>query len=71
MKTLKIPSASLLLSALLLAGCSGPAVVILKDGRQLQTNDAPEYDEAGFYTFERYGRRMKVREDDIDNIHDL
>ncbi|GAB3465220.1 YgdI/YgdR family lipoprotein [Azotobacter salinestris] len=71
MKTRNVPSVVLLLSAMLLAGCSGPAIVTLKDGRQLKTTDTPEYDEeTGFYEFERYGRRMRVSEDAILNIRD-
>ncbi|MFB8831540.1 YgdI/YgdR family lipoprotein [Azotobacter sp. CWF10] len=44
MKTRNVPSVVLLLSAILLAGCSGPAIVTLKDGRQLKTTDTPAYD---------------------------
>lgn len=71
MKTRNVLGAALLLSAIPLIGCSGPAIVTLKDGRELKTTDSPEYEEeTGFYRFERYGRRMRVSEDAILSIRD-
>jgi len=67
-------SATLLTLALAgLVGCSTPSVITLVDGREIQTQDLPKYDEAsGFYQFEQVdGRRAKVNKDQVESIREL
>ncbi|UVE16432.1 YgdI/YgdR family lipoprotein [Pseudomonas sp. LS44] len=56
-----------------LAGCSSPAVITLNDGREIQTVDAPDYDEeAGFYEFEQLdGKRARVNKDQVRTVKEL
>ncbi|MBM7060940.1 YgdI/YgdR family lipoprotein [Pseudomonas sp. UL073] len=69
----------ILLAALLglgigtLAGCSSPSVITLNDGREIQTVDAPNYDdEAGFYEFEQLdGKRARVNKDQVRTVKEL
>ncbi|GAB3394415.1 YgdI/YgdR family lipoprotein [Azotobacter armeniacus] len=45
----------------------------LKDSRELQAVDSPEYDaETGFYELERFdGSRVRVNKDDVLTIRDM
>ena len=53
-----------------LAGCSSPTVMTLKDGTELQTTDKPKYDEeSGFYEFEQLdGKPVRINKDDVHTI---
>lgn len=56
-----------------LAGCSTPSVITLKDGRQIQTTDRPKLDaDAGFYKFEQLdGRQTTINKDEVLTIKEL
>lgn len=66
-------AALLTLALAALVGCANPSVITLTDGREIQTQDLPEYDEAsGFYQFEQIdGRRAKVNKDQVESIREL
>lgn len=57
----------------LLAGCATPSVITLKDGRQIQTTDAPKLDaDAGFYKFKQLdGKETTINKDDVLTIKEL
>lgn len=63
----------LALGLIILAGCASPSVITLNDGRELQTQDQPNYDEdSGFYEFQQLdGTRAKVNKDQVRTIHEL
>ncbi|MVW75680.1 YgdI/YgdR family lipoprotein [Pseudomonas xionganensis] len=63
----------LALSLATLAGCATPSVITLTDGREIQTQDLPQFDEeSGFYQFEQIdGRRAKVNKDQVESIREL
>lgn len=67
--------ASVVLGSMLaiLAGCSTPSVITLKDGRQIQTTDAPKLDaDAGFYRFKQLdGKATSINKDDVLTIKEL
>ena len=67
--------AALMLAAGLaaLAGCSSPAVITLNDGREIQTVDAPKYDDAsGFYQFKQLdGKETRINKDQIRTVKEL
>ncbi len=56
-----------------LAGCSTPSVITLNDGREIQTVDAPEYDDdAGFYEFEQLdGKPTRINKDEVLSVKEL
>jgi len=56
-----------------LSGCSTPSAIVLNDGRELQTLDAPRYDsKSGFYEFrELDGKLQRVNKDQVKTIKDL
>lgn len=56
-----------------LAGCATPSVITLKDGRQIQTTDAPKLDaDAGFYKFKQLdGKERSINKDDVLTIKEL
>lgn len=56
-----------------LAGCATPSVITLKDGRQIQTTDAPKLDaDAGFYRFKQLdGKESSINKDDVLTIKEL
>jgi hypothetical protein len=68
-----LPALLLTLGLATLAGCASPSVIILNDGRELQTLDQPEYDEeTGFYEFEQLdGKRAKVNKDQVQTVKEL
>lgn len=71
---LKLVSGLVLGTALaVLAGCSTPSVITLKDGRQIQTTDKPKLDaDAGFYRFEQLdGKATVINKDDVLTIKEL
>lgn len=61
------------LSCSTLAGCATPSVITLNDGREIQTVDAPEYDdEAGFYEFEQLdGKPARINKDEVLSVKEL
>lgn len=67
--------ATLLLAGVIgvLVGCSTPSVITLKDGRQIQTTDAPKLDsDAGFYQFEQLdGKKTTINKDEVLTIKAL
>lgn len=72
--TLRTVSALMLaLGLVTLAGCASPSVITLNDGREIQTIDAPKYDEtSGFYEFEQLdGKRAKVNKDQVRTVKEL
>lgn len=60
----------LLLSAVVLGGCSTATVVTLQDGTEYITQDKPNTKAAdGFYEFKDVsGRQIRVRADDVATI---
>ncbi|HSC82920.1 MAG TPA: YgdI/YgdR family lipoprotein [Pseudomonas sp.] len=56
-----------------LTGCSTPSVITLNDGSQIQTVDAPEFDdESGFYEFEQLdGKPARINKDDVITVKEL
>ncbi len=66
-------AALLALALAALVGCANPSVITLTDGREIQTQDLPQYDEeSGFYQFEQVdGRRAKVNKDQVESIREL
>jgi hypothetical protein len=68
-----LPALLLTLGLATLAGCASPSVIILNDGRELQTLDQPEYDEeTGFYEFEQLdGKCAKVNKDQVQTVKEL
>ncbi|EPJ96646.1 MULTISPECIES: YgdI/YgdR family lipoprotein [Pseudomonas] len=56
-----------------LAGCASPTVITLNDGREIQTVDAPRYnEESGFYEFEQLdGKQTRVNKDQVRTVKDL
>ncbi|MCQ4326131.1 YgdI/YgdR family lipoprotein [Stutzerimonas stutzeri] len=57
----------------LLAGCSTPSVIVLNDGREIQTLDIPEYDaKSGFYEFKQPdGKLQRLNKDQVRTIKEL
>lgn len=57
-------------AVMVLAGCSSPAMITLKDGRQLETTSQPKYDEnSGFYEFKQQdGKTVQINKDEIHTI---
>jgi len=68
-KTLITP----LLALGLLAGCSTPSVIVLNDGREIQTLSTPKYDaKTGFYEFKQPdGKLQRLNKEQIRTIKDL
>ncbi|HEY8331221.1 MAG TPA: YgdI/YgdR family lipoprotein [Pseudomonas sp.] len=68
-----VMGATLMLCIGLLAGCSTPAAITLKDGRELQSLDTPEFDEdSGFYEFKQPdGKLTRLNKDEVRSIKDL
>ncbi len=56
-----------------LAGCSTPAIITLKDGREIQAVDVPWYDiQSGFYEYKQWdGSRTQVNRDQVQSIKEL
>ncbi len=56
-----------------LAGCSSPTVITLKDGTQLETTDEPKYDEdSGFYEFKQIdGKPIRINKEDVHTIKQM
>ncbi|AEV63310.1 MULTISPECIES: YgdI/YgdR family lipoprotein [Pseudomonas] len=56
-----------------LAGCATPSSIVLNDGRELQTLDAPKYDaKSGFYEFKQLdGKFQRINKDQVRTIKDL
>jgi len=71
MKKTTLFASSLIL--VLLAGCSTPSLIVLNDGREIQTLDAPEYDsKSGFYEFKQPdGKLQRLNKDQVRTIKDL
>lgn len=71
MKKVTLLASSLLLG--LLTGCSTPSLVVLNDGREIQTLDTPEYDaKSGFYEFKQPdGKLQRLNKDLVRSIKDL
>ena len=67
-----ILAASFIISGLL-AGCSTPSLIVLNDGREIQTLDTPRYDaKSGFYEFEQPdGKLQSLNKDQVRTIKDL
>lgn len=68
-----LPAFLLALGMGALAGCSSPSVITMKDGREIQSVDTPEYDSStGFYEFEQLdGARVQVNKDQVRSVKDL
>ncbi|CDM42650.1 MULTISPECIES: YgdI/YgdR family lipoprotein [Pseudomonadaceae] len=64
---------SVFLTLGLLAGCSTPSLIVLNDGREIQTLDTPDYDaKSGFYEFEQLdGKRQRLNKDQVRTIQEL
>jgi len=60
-------SVCLLLAAALAGGCSTPHLMVMKDGRTVETRDRPEYDpQTGFYTYtDKDGNDVKVNKNEV------
>ena len=56
-----------------LAGCASPSVITLNDGREIQTVDAPKYDDnSGFYQFKQLdGKETRINKDQIRTVKEL
>lgn len=69
----KLPFIVATLSLVALAGCSTPSVITLNDGSQIQTVDAPDFDEdSGFYEFEQLdGKPAKINKDQVITVKEL
>ena len=67
--------AALMLAAGMAAldGCSSPSVITLNDGREIQTVDAPKYDDdSGFYQFKQLdGKETRINKDQIRTVKEL
>lgn len=65
--------ATMFLALGLLAGCSTPSVIVLNDGREIQTLDTPEYDaKSGFYEFKQPdGKPQRLNKDQVRTIKEL
>ncbi len=61
------------LGLITLTGCSTPSVITLNDGSQIQTVDAPEFDEdSGFYEFEQLdGKPARINKDQVITVKEL
>lgn len=68
-----IAAALLALGLVALTGCSSPSVITLNDGREIQSQDVPDYDDdTGFYEFEQLdGKRTRVNKDQIRSVKEL
>ncbi|ELF6204787.1 TPA: YgdI/YgdR family lipoprotein [Pseudomonas putida] len=64
--------ASILLFGLL-AGCSSPSLIVLNDGREIQTLSTPRYDaKTGFYEFKQPdGKLQRLNKEQIRTIKDI
>lgn len=71
MKKLTLVASSLLLG--LLAGCSSPSLIVLNDGREIQTLDTPDFDaRSGFYEFKQPdGKLQRINKDLVQGIKEL
>lgn len=60
-------SAAITLTALFLCGCSTPYVMVMKDGRTIETSDRPEFDsKTGYYEYRtKDGREVKVNKNEV------
>ncbi|MCL6692391.1 YgdI/YgdR family lipoprotein [Pseudomonas sp. R3.Fl] len=56
-----------------LAGCSTPSLIVLNDGREIQTLDTPDYNaKSGFYEFKQPdGKLQRLNKDQVRTIKDL
>lgn len=71
---MKVIAALLLVGSLgVLAGCATPSEITLKDGRKIQTTDAPKLDsDAGFYQFKQLdGKNTTINKDEVLTIKTL
>ncbi|MGL4315098.1 MAG: YgdI/YgdR family lipoprotein [Pseudomonas sp.] len=61
------------LALVALAGCSTPSVITLNDGSQIQTVDAPQFDDdSGFYEFEQLdGKPARINKDQVITVKEL
>ncbi len=57
---------------LLLAGCAGQHVLVMKDGREIETAGNPKFDEkTGFYKYKTMdGKKSKANKDEIVEIRE-
>lgn len=57
----------------LVAGCSTPSVITMKDGREIQTVDTPDFDKkSNFYEYEQIdGSRVTINADEVESIKPL
>ena len=56
------------------ASCATPCVVVMEDGRRIQTADRPEIEDGtGFYIFEdvESGKEVRVNKDHIIEIREI
>lgn len=60
-------------ASVLLAGCSTPHTISLKDGSEIETADRPEYNEdSGFYEYETpAGVNKQLNKDEIKQITEM
>jgi Bacterial protein of unknown function (DUF903) len=63
---------NIVVSALMLVsmGCATPQMILLKDGRTIESRDMPDYDKkTGFYEFEtEEGKKIKVNKNEVVEI---
>ncbi|EPM0509110.1 YgdI/YgdR family lipoprotein [Pseudomonas monteilii] len=57
----------------LLAGCSTPSLIVLNDGKEIQTLSTPRYDQkTGFYEFKQPdGKLQRLNKEQVRTIKDL
>ncbi len=69
----KAPLFTSLFICCLLSGCSSPSLIVLNDGREIQTLDVPDFDaKSGFYEFKQPdGKLQRLNKDQIRTIKDL
>jgi hypothetical protein len=71
--TLKIITLALSTAAFAaMAGCSSPSIVQNKDGTQVVTPDAPEYNKkSGMYEYEDNGKKVQINKDDVHSVQEV
>ncbi|WP_062267024.1 YgdI/YgdR family lipoprotein [Endozoicomonas arenosclerae] len=58
-------------SVILLAGCSSPHVITMKDGRTITTQGSPEMNDDGFYEYETLeGSDAKINGSEVLEINE-
>jgi len=63
----KLFAVALLFAALIVGGCSSAHVVVMKDGRTIESKDQPKYDpKTGFYEYhDMDGNKVRVNKEEV------